>query len=71
MEIADFYDALISKRVYNPPMSHTKAVGIIVTRRGKRFDPGMVNAFVEIHDESRAIVQAFADVDEEREVLSR
>jgi hypothetical protein len=31
----------------------------------------MVNAFVEIHDESRAIVQEFADVDEEREVLSR
>jgi response regulator RpfG family c-di-GMP phosphodiesterase len=27
MAIADFYDALISKRVYNPPMSHTKAVG--------------------------------------------
>ena len=36
MALADVYDALISKRVYKPPLPHAKAVEIIVTGKGSR-----------------------------------
>jgi putative two-component system response regulator len=38
MALADVYDALISKRVYKPPMPHEKAVAIIREGRGTHFD---------------------------------
>lgn len=70
MAIADVYDALISKRVYKPPFTHSKAVEIIQEGRGQHFDPDMVDAFLEIEEEFRQIALEFADFDEEREALS-
>jgi len=63
MAVADVYDALISRRVYKEGMSHEKAVGIIVEGKGKHFDPDMVDAFVEIQDEFRAIALRYGDSD--------
>ncbi len=70
MALADVYDALISKRVYKPPFSHEKAVGIILEGRAKHFDPHVVDAFLEIQDEFRRIALQFSDFEEERIVLS-
>ncbi|PKN36156.1 MAG: two-component system response regulator [Deltaproteobacteria bacterium HGW-Deltaproteobacteria-19] len=61
MAIADVYDALISKRVYKEGMQHEKAVRIIVEGKESHFDPDMVDAFVEIADEFRAIAEQYAD----------
>jgi putative two-component system response regulator len=63
MAVADVYDALISRRVYKEGMPHEKAVAIIVDSKGTHFDPDMVDAFVELQDEFRAIAQRFADTD--------
>ncbi|MBD3321519.1 MAG: response regulator [Chitinivibrionales bacterium] len=71
MAIADVYDALISKRVYKPPFTHDKAVGIIKEGRGSHFDPDMVDAFLEIKEDFRKIALQFADFEEEREMLSK
>jgi putative two-component system response regulator len=67
MAVADVYDAVISRRVYKPALSHEKAVQIMIEGRGAHFDPDMIDAFVEIHEEFRAIAQRFADSDEEME----
>lgn len=44
--LADTYDALTTRRVYKPAMPHQRAVEIIVSERGKQFDPAIVDAFV-------------------------
>ena len=61
MAVADVYDALISQRVYKDAMSHEQAVQIIADGRGKHFDPDLVDAFLQISDEFRAIAERFAD----------
>ena len=63
MAVADVYDALISRRVYKQGMSHEKAVAIIVEGKGTHFDADMVDAFVELQDEFRAIAAKYADSD--------
>ena len=63
MAVADVYDALISRRVYKEGMPHEVAVKIIIEGKGKHFDPDMVDAFVEIQDEFRAIAQRYSDTD--------
>jgi putative two-component system response regulator len=65
MAVADVYDALISRRVYKPPFSREKAVGIIREGRGQHFDPDMVDAFLEIEAEFHAIAERYADSEED------
>ena len=64
MAVADVYDALISRRVYKAPMAHDKAVAIIREGRDKHFDPRMVDAFLAIEQEFRAIAERFSDSEE-------
>ncbi len=61
MALADVYDALISKRIYKPAFSHEKARETIVKDRGKRFDPDIVDAFLEIEEEFKAIAAQYPD----------
>ena len=70
MALADVYDALISKRVYKPPMPHEKAVKIIVDGKGSHFDPDIVDAFVKLENTFRNIALTYADFEEEREMLA-
>jgi len=63
MAVADVYDALISRRVYKEGMPHDMAVQIIIDGRAKHFDPDLVDAFVEMQDEFRAIAARFHDTD--------
>ncbi|WP_460564247.1 HD domain-containing phosphohydrolase [Hydrogenophaga aquatica] len=65
MAVADVYDALISRRVYKDGMPHEQAVRIIVEGKGTHFDPDMVDAFVDIAEEFRAIALRFADSDDD------
>lgn len=71
MALADVYDALISRRVYKPPFTHSKAVDIITEGKGQHFDPDMTDAFLEVHEEIRQIAIEYADHDEEREALAQ
>jgi putative two-component system response regulator len=61
MAVADVYDALISRRVYKDRIAHEVAVAMIVADKGSRFDPDVVDAFVGIQEEFRAIATQYAD----------
>ena len=65
MALADVYDALISQRVYKPPFDHLEAVRIISAGRGTHFDPDMVDAFLRLQDDFRAIAQRYEDTEDE------
>lgn len=61
MAVADVYDALISKRVYKPAMSHEKAASIILEGQGTHFDPDVVAAFIEVMDDFKLISEEYQD----------
>lgn len=61
MAIADVYDALRTKRVYKDAISHEAAVQIIVEGRGTHFDPGLVDAFMEVHTRFNTICADLTD----------
>ena len=61
MALADFYDALISPRVYKAPYTHQQTVAMIREQRGLHFDPDMVDVFLAIQDEFNAIAQRYPD----------
>jgi putative two-component system response regulator len=65
MAIADVYDALISTRVYKPPLPHSDAVSIIREGRGKHFDPQIADAFLELQEEFLSIASEYLDPGEE------
>jgi cyclic di-GMP phosphodiesterase len=71
MAVADVYDALISRRVYKPPFSREKSVGIIREGRGSHFDPDMVDAFLAIEEEFHAIAGRFTDSEEDVKAKAR
>ncbi|MCI4624441.1 MAG: CHASE2 domain-containing protein [Candidatus Magnetoovum sp. WYHC-5] len=70
MAVADVYDALISRRVYKPGLSHEKAVSIIREGRGRHFDPEVVDAFLEIEERFRLIAIEFTDSIEDKALLA-
>ena len=55
--VADVYDALASKRVYKAAFPHAKCVETIGAEAGKQFDPAVVEAFLAVEAEFRAIAQ--------------
>jgi putative two-component system response regulator len=59
--VADVYDALISKRIYKPGMSHGEAARFIRERAGTQFDPRVVEAFMASQDKFVAIAAALSD----------
>jgi putative two-component system response regulator len=63
MAVADVYDALISRRVYKDAMPHEQAVDIIKQTSGRHFDPDVVDAFLAIEENFRAIALTYGDSD--------
>ncbi|VVC84172.1 Pole remodelling regulatory diguanylate cyclase [Sideroxydans sp. CL21] len=61
MAVADVYDALISRRIYKQPFSHTDAVAFILQGHGKHFDPDVADAFLAIQEEFRLIAEKYQD----------
>jgi putative two-component system response regulator len=57
MALADVFDALISVRVYKPPMPPAAAREIIAAGRGKHFDPDITDAFLAGFDDFVAIAE--------------
>jgi putative two-component system response regulator len=61
MAMCDVYDALTSRRIYKPALSHQKAMIIMVQERGTHFDPYMVDTFLELAEEFKAIGELYHD----------
>lgn len=53
--LADFYDAVTSKRVYKDAMTHEQAAGLIRELHGTHFDPRVADAFFANEAEFNAI----------------
>jgi HD-GYP domain-containing protein (c-di-GMP phosphodiesterase class II) len=58
--IADVYDAITSKRVYKPAMSHEEAVEIIRSGAGKQYDPELVEIFMSVAGQFREACETLA-----------
>ena len=61
MAVADVFDALISRRVYKPPMTPEAARGIIAAERGRQFDPDVVTAFLDDFETFVGIARRYDD----------
>ena len=61
MALADVYDALISRRIYKDKIPHDEAVNIIMQGRGSHFDPDILDAFIELQSDFKAISIQFLD----------
>ncbi len=61
MAVADVFDALVSPRVYKPPMGFDEALAIMKSQRGRQFDPDLLDAFVDGFDEFCDIARRLAD----------
>jgi putative nucleotidyltransferase with HDIG domain len=49
LSVVDCYDALTSDRPYRSAMSEQDAIDIIVERRGKMYDPSVVDMFLKVY----------------------
>jgi putative nucleotidyltransferase with HDIG domain len=49
LSVVDCYDALTSDRPYRSAMSEQEAIDIIVERRGKMYDPHVVDMFLKVY----------------------
>lgn len=47
LAVVDVYDALTSKRVYKPSIAPSKALAMLYTGRGDKFDPAYVESFIK------------------------
>ena len=61
MSLADTYDALISERVYKKKWTHDEACAEILSLKGKRFDPVIVEAFMQEKDHFIQISKMYSD----------
>jgi len=61
MALADVFDALVNRRVYKEPMSFDQARAVIAGGRGSHFDPDVVDAFLAIFDEFKAIALRYGE----------
>jgi putative two-component system response regulator len=48
MAIIDVYDAVATRTLYKPPMTHADAVSFVVRGKGTHFDPDVVDAFATV-----------------------
>jgi len=62
--VADVFDALTMARVYKPAMSVDEALSVMVQDRNTHFDPVILDLFVEILPQVRAVRDQLGDKDE-------
>jgi putative two-component system response regulator len=67
--IVDVYDALSHDRVYHKAFSEEEILRFLREGRGSHFDPHLVDVFLSLLPEMRAIAQAVPDNDDERNVV--
>lgn len=61
MALADVFDALISYRIYKPPMPAQESIELIVNNKGSHFDPDIVDAFIARKTEFLAVAERYKD----------
>lgn len=59
--LADFYDALTSKRVYKRKYSHEESKKLILERKGTHFDADLVDVFIDKEHEFKRICETHGE----------
>jgi putative two-component system response regulator len=59
--VADVYDALRSRRVYKPALSHAAAVHIVINSFSGHLDPALIQVFQKCHHTFERIFDELAD----------
>jgi putative nucleotidyltransferase with HDIG domain len=62
LSVVDCFDALTSDRPYRPRLPDAEAIKILLQRRGKMYDPLIVDTFISIHPELASSAQEHVDV---------
>jgi len=60
--LADVYDALTSRRVYKPKLTHETARCMILDSSGTHFDPDIIEAFTRIEQQFLDVRSRYAEV---------
>jgi len=68
--VADVYDALCSERPYKPKFPIKKCLEIMLSERGTRFDPDVLDAFFDRIAEIEAIRKKYGDVEKVKEIAA-
>lgn len=55
VSICDVYDAIVSKRCYKPAKDPQEAIDFLIEEKGKKFDPKLVDIFIEHIEEIKEI----------------
>ena len=63
MSLADTYDALVNERVYKKKWSHDEACSEITRLKGVRFDPHIVEAFIQEKENFMRISELYGDAE--------
>jgi putative two-component system response regulator len=58
--IADVYDALTKNRAYRKALTHEKACETIANENGTHFDPALVDIFMEVKEDFKAVAESKA-----------
>src|SRR5207247_2587118 len=66
LSVVDCFDALTSDRPYRRALSYKAAIDILVERRGRMYDPAVVDMFIQIY---RTIDVSNADKSEQQQVV--
>ena len=69
--VADVYDALTSKRPYKKAMSHIESREIIVSGKGRHFDPQLVDCFLRHEEEFSAIAASHQTEDGRQDLMNQ
>ena len=59
--LADVYDALTSKRCYKAAFSHERAQDIIISEKGRHFDPLLVDCFERRHEDFQSVARQYRE----------
>lgn len=71
MSIADFYDALLSVRVYKEAWSHDRVIEMIREESGRKFDPQIVEIMLNNIDEFQKIHLSYTDQDPKQAAVAK
>lgn len=55
VSICDVYDAIVSKRCYKPAKEPQEAIDFLIQERGKKFDPRLVDVFIDNIEEIKGV----------------
>lgn len=69
VNVVDALDALTSNRSYRPAMTPEEALRILEDNSNKQFDPSVVEAICELHEEGELVFQEDESQEEDQEIL--